>query len=154
MSTPQELDLLLNDIEMNCDPTIGSEQCNQFSIDCLSLIRHKLPPIAEEGLTIVTEYLEGRVPLRSVTDMLVKCWQYLKENYNQASPDDPVVSAIRAVIFPLTAQKDPQQRDIVDHLSLFLTLVNNVEPHYDDEESLMRKHFAKCLEGTTIKFEK
>ena len=148
-SESKSLDLLLNDIEMGCDPAIGSEQVNRFSIDCLSLIRHKLPRIAAEGLALTTEYLEGRAPLESVTDMLVKCWQYLKENHEHAPLNDPVVSAIRAVIFPLDAQKHPEKRDIVDHLSFFLMLVNNVEPHFEEEEGLLRKHFAKCLEVPT-----
>ena len=51
----------------------------------------------------------------AVSDMLVKCWQYLKENGNQAPLQDPEVSAVRAVIFLLDAQKHPEQCDIVDH---------------------------------------
>src|SRR5690349_18573969 len=91
VNTSEKLDLLLNDIEMHCDPAIGSQQVNQFSIDCLSLIRRKLPPIAAEGLALTIEYLEGRVPFQSVTDMLAKCWQYLKENHENVPLDDPVV---------------------------------------------------------------
>src|SRR5437773_8917117 len=94
----KQLDSLLNDIEMRCDPAIGSKQCNAFSLDCLSLIRHKLPPIAAEGVAIATEYFEGRVPLKSVTDMLIRMWQYLDEHHQQTAIDDPKVSAIRAVI--------------------------------------------------------
>jgi hypothetical protein len=48
----EKIDDLLNDIEINCDPAIGSRACTRFSLDCLTLIRHKLPPIAEEGLAV------------------------------------------------------------------------------------------------------
>jgi hypothetical protein len=141
----QNLTGLLNDIEINCDPTIGSRECSQFSLDCLALIRHKLPPIAEEGLALGTAYLEGRVPVQSVIDMLIKCWQYLAENHKHTPMDDPAVNAIRAVIFPLDAQKNPEERNIVDHLSSFLEFVNIVEPHHKEEEALLRTCFAKCL---------
>ncbi len=141
----QKLDLLLNDVEINCDPTIGSRECIQFTLDCLKLIRGKLPPIAEQGVSVVSDYLERRTSLQVVLDALLRAWEYLKENCKNTSIEDPVVSAIRAVICALHAQKNPQQRDIVDHLSFFLELVNNVEPHYEEEEALLRTYFAKCL---------
>jgi hypothetical protein len=80
--------------------------------------------------------------------MGAKCWQYLNENYKHVSLKDPVVSAIRAVIFPLHAQQHPDDHNVVDHLSFFLSLVNNVEPHIAEEESFLRKHFIGCLPAT------
>ena len=141
----QKLDDLLNDIEMNCYPAIGVEPCIRFSLDCLALVQHKLPLIAEEARFLVAEYLEGRVSLQSIKEMLAKCWQYLKENRNHHPAEEPTESAIRAVIFPLTALRDFAERDIVDHLGLFLEFVNQVEPHYGEEEALLRKYFADCL---------
>ena len=140
-----KLNDLLNGIESNCDPTVGSPECTQFSLDCLALIRHKLPPIAQEGISVVRDYYEGRVPLQVVADTLTKCWQYLDQHHKNVPFAETAVSAIRAVIFPLSAQTNPQDKDIVDHLSLFLKFVNNVEPHYEEEESLLRTHFSKCL---------
>jgi hypothetical protein len=145
MDASRELDRLLNDIEIGCDPPVGGPECNRFSLDCLALIRYKLPPVALEGLACVTEYLAGQLTLQSVTDMRIKCWQYLDENYKHAPLDDPMVSAVRAVICPLHAQQNPDERNIVDHLSFFLMLVNNVEPHFQEEESLLRAYFAHCL---------
>jgi len=141
----KRLDDLLNDIEINCNPAIGSEQCNGFSVECLSLIRHRLPPIACEALDLLKDYRTGRTELESVTKMIVQCWKYLDEKHGGREIHHPEVSAVRAVIFPLDAQKHPKDRNIVDHLSFFLTLVNNVEPHCEEEEALLRKHFAECL---------
>jgi hypothetical protein len=146
LSQGEKLDQLLNEIEICCDPEIGDDRCNQFCLDCLALIRHKLPPIAADALVVVTDYREGRVPLKSVVDMTVKCWKYLDENHGHQPLDDPLVSAIRAVIFPLSAQRTPAERDLVDHLSFFLMLVNNVEPHCGEEEALLRKYYAGCLD--------
>jgi hypothetical protein len=146
MANPsQKLDDLLNDVEINCDPTIGSRESIRFTLDCLYLILGKLPRIAEQGITVVSDYLERRTSLQSVEDTRARCWEYLGQNYKNTSIEDPVVSAIRAVIFPLWAQQYPEQRDIVDHLSVFLELVNYLEPHYEEEEALLRTHFAKCL---------
>jgi len=141
----QRLDNILNDIEINCDPTIGSRECTQFSLDCLALIRHRLPPIASEAAKIVRRYLENQLSLEDVIDTSLKCWQYLDEHYKNVPITDPSVSSIRAVIFPLDAQKTQERRNIVDHLSSFLELVNNVEPHHMQEEELLRVHFAKCV---------
>ena len=141
----QRLSDLLNDIEINCDPGIGGGQCNAFSIECLFLIQHKLPPIAVEALGILNDYLAGRIPVKSVLDALVGLWKYLDTNHPQRGVDNLEISAIRAVIFPLDAQKSPEMRNIVDHLGFFLQFVNNVEPHYEEEEVLLRKHFGECL---------
>lgn len=149
MEMSRRLDLLLNEIEMNCDPNIGGEECNQFSVDCLLLIQDKLPPIAVEALTVLQDYLERCASLVSVTEMLARCWKYLRMAYPEAPLNDPSVSAIRAVIFPLDAQKHPENLNIVDHLSFFLMLVNNVEPHFAEEEMLLRKHFINCLNAAT-----
>jgi hypothetical protein len=58
----KKLDSLLNEIEIKCDPPIGGPECHRFSVDCLSLIRHKLPPVAEEAFLRLTEYLEEQAP--------------------------------------------------------------------------------------------
>ena len=141
----QKLDSLLNIIEMNCDPTIGSSECNRFSLDCLSLIQHELPSIAAQAFTLLTEYINGQARLQTLVDMRIKCWQYLDENHKHAPLHDPVVSAIRAVIFSLQAQQTPEERNFVDHLSSFLMWLNNVEPHFEEQESLLQKHFAQCF---------
>src|SRR5262245_670363 len=86
----QKLDDLLNDINMNCEPLVFSKPCYQCSVDCLALIRHKLPPVAQEGLDLLINYLAGRVSVRSITEMRAKCWRYLNENHKQPRLDLPV----------------------------------------------------------------
>ena len=124
---------------------VGSEQCIQFMTECLSLIQHKLPPIAVEAMAVAREYSAGRISVRTVSEMLVKCWEYLKEHHPGVLFEHPEVAALRAVICLLHAQKHPQACNIVDHLSFFLWLVEDVESHREQEEALLRKHFAKCL---------
>jgi hypothetical protein len=141
----QRLEDLLNQVEINCDPTIGAQECVQFQLDCLALIHHKLPLTAVQSIATLSEYLQGSVPLTNVTNALVNCWAYLDQNHKNSPLAQPEVSAIRATIFPLKAQETPLERNIVDHLSFFLELVNNVEPHLNEEETLLRLHFGKCL---------
>jgi hypothetical protein len=146
MTNPSHiLEDLLNDIEINGDPTVGSAECTQFSLACLALIRHKLPPIAERGVATLRDYLDGRVSLETVVRAKVACWEFLGGAHKDAPLTDPIVAAVRAVIFPLEAQRVPQERDIVDHLAFFLEFVNDVEPHYEEEEALLRTCFSKCL---------
>jgi hypothetical protein len=141
----QELSELLNRIEENCDPPIGSQQCNDFMLECLSLIREKLPPISLEAMEVLRKYFSRVVKIEAVSEMLVKCWHHIDENYKGVDSCHVEVSAIRAVIFPLDAQRRAHERDIVDYLESFLTFVNQVEPHPEKEEDLLRKHFAKCI---------
>jgi hypothetical protein len=147
LSQIQRLDSLLNDIEQICDPPIGSQASIQFSLACLALVRHRLPQIAEHVRAFSAEHLERPAPLGEVEELLVRCWRYLEENHKNAPLEDPTVSAFRAVICILHAQKHPEERAIVDHLSFFLMLVNNLEPHHQEQESLLRTHFAQCLEA-------
>ncbi len=144
-NTSDKLDAVLNEIEMNCDPANGSDQCNRFRIACLSLVRSKLPPIAVEGFELANGHIEGHVSMQLITAMLSRCWQYLKENHHHDPLNHPIVSGIRAVICLLYGQTHPEERDIVDHMGFFLMLVNNVEPHFEEEESLLRVFFGKCL---------
>ena len=144
-NTDQELNEILNKIEENCDPLIGSKQCNDFMLECLSLIREKLPPISLEAIDVLREYFAGRVKIEAVSEILVKSWHHIDKNYKGVDNRHVEVSAIRAVIFPLDAQRRARERDIVDYLGSFLTFVNQVEPHPKEEEDLLRKHFAKCI---------
>jgi hypothetical protein len=139
------LDSLLNVIERNCDPTTGSEQCTRFSLECLLLIQHKLTPIVFEAIDVISDYLAGNGQLHSITAMRVRLWEYLDTNRREEKHDDSEVAAIRAVIFPLCGLDNPQLRDIVDHLSFFLEFINLIEPHYEEEEVLLRKYFKECL---------
>jgi len=144
-NTDHALNELLNEIEEKCDPLVGSKECNDFMLECLSLIQEKLPPISLEAMALLRGYFVGRITIDAVSDMLVKCWRYIDENYKGVDHGGAEVSAIRAVIFPLDAQRRAQERDIVDYLGSFLTFVNQVEPHPKKEEDLLRKHFAKCM---------
>jgi hypothetical protein len=141
----REVDEILSKIEENCNPSIGSAECNEFSLECLSLIRDKLPPIALQALDVLREYFGRRVPIEAVNDMRLKCWHHIDEHYRTVASSHAEVSSIRSVIFPLDAQRRAHEREIVDHLSCFLTFVNQVESHLDEEEALLRKHFTKCL---------
>jgi len=140
-----KIGLLLNDIEQTCDPPVGCEGCRRFTVECLSLIRHKLPSIATEAIGVAENCLAGHTGLEPVSEVLVGSWQYLDQHYPAAPLSDPNVSGIQAVIFLLHAVLHPEESDIVDHLSCFLMLVNNVEPHQKEQERLLYKHFGECL---------
>lgn len=145
MTKSERLDHLLNRIEMGCNPEVGLKQSSDFMMECLSLIKSKLPRVASEGLRISNEYIAGRAQRESIIEALEKCWSDLRENHSGQQINEHEVSGIRATICLLHAQAHPHERDIVDQLSFFLTLVNNVEPHFEKEEFLLRRHFAQCL---------
>jgi len=140
-----DIGFLLNDIEEKCNPRIGDEECHRFSMDCLALIRHRLPAIGVEAMRVLDEYKAGHAERDVLDKMYIKCWQYLRENCPEQKLSDPKFSSIRAVLFPLDAQRNPEPRDILNHVVLFLQFINNVEPHMDSERELLKKYFYKCL---------
>lgn len=145
MSTAQEIDGLLNQIEETSNPTVGSKASTQFMLECLALIEEKLPPLATEAAELTNRYLSGRAKLEAVIEMRSKCWRHIDECRKTGDCDSLEVNAIRAVIFPLDAFEHPAEHDVVEHLSAFLAFVNHVEPHFQQEEALLRKHFASSL---------
>src|SRR5579864_2624218 len=114
-SPRDQLVALLVDIEKNCDPPVGGERCQDFSLDCLSLIVHKVPPVAVDALKVLQEYRSRQVQLQSVLDTLVGLWQYLDQHETNLSESE--VSAVRAVICLVHAQKEPRTEDMVDHMA-------------------------------------
>jgi hypothetical protein len=147
VSTALELDRLLNQIEESSDPAIGSNASSQFMLECLALVEQSLPPLAMEAVQSVRHYLAGRLDLEAIIHIRSKCWRRIDECRQTSDGDSSEVIAIRAAIFPLHAQEHPTERDLVDHLSAFLAFVNRVEPHFEEEEALLRKHFANSLES-------
>jgi len=68
VSTAQEIDLVLNQIEETSNPKVGSRASNQFMLECLALIEERLPPLATEAAELINHYLSGRVKLDAVIE--------------------------------------------------------------------------------------
>jgi hypothetical protein len=140
----QNLNLLLNDIEETCDPEIGSEASRNFSLDCLSLIAARSPSICEEALRLLKS--ESEIQTTALDELYVRCWNFIESHLPNKPITTPEVSAVRATICTLYAATHRHERNIVDHLSFFLELVNNVLPISERHEELLRQHFAGCFE--------
>lgn len=146
-TSPAKLYLLLNAIEENCDPTQYRDLLVPYMIDCTSLIEHQMPAVAIAGFRVSKDYAAGMVSMESVREAKQRCWEDLQKNHTDTRLDDPEVSAIRSVICVLQRQLEPESDDFLDFTSFFLHLTNNVEPHPDQQEALIRKHFALCLDS-------
>ena len=140
-----KLDLLLNEIEVNCDPVTYSSFVAGCMVDCVSVIEHRLPPMAKTGLLVCRSYPSGGSSLQQLKDAILDCWTVLGEGGQESRLEIPDVSATRAILCILKHLEGAEQHDAVDQMSFFLQLVNNVEAHEDDQEALLRKHFAACL---------
>ena len=133
------LDLMLNDIEEH-QKTESTDKCARFMLACLSQIRHRLPPLAEQALDLAQRYAEGTVAAADVIQMRVECWQQLRGH--EMELHNPSVCALRAVICVLHTPELGQQEGLVDLLSFFLVLVNKIESRYDQQARLLRECFA------------
>ena len=140
------LDLLLNSIEEECDPPKYLRLRDAFVIDCMTMIGHRLPPVASRALQVANDFRTGLASLASVRDAHQACWEELRIGHKEMHLDDPEVSAIRAAVCILHGQLHPESDDFVDSVSFCLRLLNNVEPHLAQQESLLHKYFRDCLE--------
>ncbi len=140
----QRLDLMLNEIEENCDPGIGSSESMQFMLDCMRLISTELPEFATGVLHAIERSVVERPDHHELDLLLRDCWAFVDQQ-QRGHPGDSTVPAVRALICVLQAQRNPEQRDIVDHLSFFISLLNRVKPHFSEEALLLKKRFSNCL---------
>jgi hypothetical protein len=143
-----KLDLLLNEIETNCDPATYSSSIAACMVDCVVVIEHQLPPKAKAGLRICKAYLSGESSFQQLKSAILNCWKGLGNGGDENRFDVPHVSATRAILCILKHLEGKDPHDLVDQMSFFLQLVNNVKAHEDDQEALLRKHFAACLAGS------
>ena len=135
---PTELNLLLNEIEQRVGSEWSWTSCAHFMVECLFIVKDRLPPLALDGLAIAQLYLAGCSSSQEVSNMRVRCWQELPGELSMKT-DDPRVAAIRAVICVL--QTSLESSEGLDLLSFFLQLVNRIEPHYEAQYRLLSKHF-------------
>ena len=142
-----KLDLLLNSIEENCDPTRYRAAWIPYLIACAALVEHRMPAVAIASFGVSRDYAAGRVSMQSVREAMQRCWEDLQKGHREMRLDDPQVSAVRAVICVLQRQLEPESDDFLDFTSFFLQVVDNVEPHPDEEEALLREHFGLCLDA-------
>ena len=135
----------LNDIEENCAPPLGEGLTVQFMVDCLSLINHRLPPPALQVLDLTKAMSSDERYLQAVTDLRHRCWTVVDAVTRNPGESSSQVSAVSASIFLIDARLRPEEREFLNSVVLFLESVNQVEPHLEEELTLLRKHFSKCL---------
>lgn len=140
-----KVDLLLNDIEENCDLTEYGSSVAACMVDCVSVIEHQLPPTAKAGLLVCRSYLSGESFLQQLKSAILDCWAGLGKGGQESRLEIPDVSATRAILCILKCLEGEDLHDLVDQMSFFLQLVNNVEAHEDEQEALLRKYFVACL---------
>ena len=138
------LDLALNDIEEDCGTAIAGERVLRFQLATLKLIEKELPEIVTEAISAAQRYLAGQETRMGLRSLQLKCWSVLDEKYPGQTLSNPEVSAIRAAIFLLHAGQVDQDDDFVNASSFFLNLINNIEPHYEEELHLMKTILARC----------
>lgn len=140
-----KLDALLNAIEENCDPTAYRDLVIPYMLDCASLIETRMPAVALASFGVSNGHAAGRVSIQSVTEAIQRCWGELQKDRRETNLDDPEVSATRAVICVLQRQLELESDDFLNLTSFFLQLLNNVQPHLDEQEALLRRHFPSCI---------
>jgi len=132
--------LLLNSIEENCE--LSRDQIARFKLDVLALIGPKLLPIASESMALAKDFMTGSISESAIASALERCWNSSDQNRGLTTPES---NSTRAVICLLYGLIHGEKDDVVDSLSFFLTLVNNVEPHVSRELELLHRHFRDCL---------
>jgi hypothetical protein len=143
ISSTKLIDVLYS-IEENCARADYQHSVVPCMIDCAKLIAHEMTPATAESFQIAQRYVNQATSLQSVSDAISSCWKEL-EHGREMRVSDPEVSATRAVLCILHAQLHGPSDEFLDAMSFFLQLINNAEPHHQEELELLQHHFASCL---------
>lgn len=152
MTTPAQLDLLLNSIEENCAPAKYEQALLPFMFDCADLIEARLPWVARESLCVAQSFAQKLLDMGALEQAVITCWQAIGDGPQSLQVDNPQVAGIRAVICILHSQLHSENKQIhpecgefVDLMSFYLQLLNNVEPCFQQQEALIKERFGACL---------
>lgn len=111
-----------------------------FMLESLSLIRHRLHPIAANAFEAAEQYWKGDSRLVNLEVIQVSCWNYLDTNIATAHTSEFESASIRAVTCVIYAT--PPDQDVFEFLSVFSQLTNKIEPHEVEQLQLLKKHFG------------
>lgn len=137
----------LNNLVADIDEQLGANRacnrrCYSFMLDCLALIRHLLPPVAIAGIAVTERLLQNGFAATDWPELEAprrNCWAEVKR-LETIPGSEAQIAAVRAALF---ATYPPDGKDdLVDVLSVFLEFANEAEPHFVEQEQLLRKHFA------------
>jgi len=144
--SPERLDLLLSQVDDKCELSDILSEAISFEADCLRLVCHAIPPQCSQDAELVFNFKRDRPTRDAAGVALGRCWTVLKKDYPGKDVDDVSVSAVRALICALTLVQAKELGDVVDDLGFFLEMLHHVEPHFEEEESLIRSHFGQYLD--------
>jgi len=152
MTNPAQFDLLLNSIEENCPPAEYEQALLPFMFDCADLIEPRLPQVARESLSIAKSFAQGHLDMEALEHAVISSWKAIGDGPQGLQVDNPQVAGIRAVICILHRELHsenkyihPECGELVDSISFYLQLLNNVEPCFQRQDVLIKKWFGACL---------
>lgn len=114
-----------NEITNLFEASVGDDfnKCNILILDCLKLIDQSLmPDIGIEALSVARRYWKEKdVDEKSLEDIRIRCWKYLKERGESTDFENPRVCSLRAVICSLYS--NPCSDFVSDHIEIFIEMM-------------------------------
>ena len=136
-SEPGDLYDLLGDLEQSRQLQ-DEQKIQRFSCACCRLIWAKLPPIAQEALTLGEDFSKGLVSPKRLVEERVKLWEFLgKDSCDYSSPK---VNATRAVICCLFENIDLERAH--EDVCAVMDFCNNVESREGEQFELLLRIFS------------
>jgi len=139
-NAPKLLESLLDEIELRCNPEIGSEEARNFRIGCLSIIAGSMADICVEALNALKRRSCGGVSDEDLAALSTRCLDAIEDEESTAP-----FGAILAVGEALYAELHPHERNFSEYHRSFVDSINGVDPHYEQCIQLLQQHFPNCL---------
>jgi hypothetical protein len=114
----------------------------KFMISYIGLMKGDLPKEAVEAVATARKLAEGKLRPDELEGAQQKCWAYLRRIDPMGINNVPDVFAVKAAMRML--YPDPDDSDILDIVSYFLTMADGFEDHSAEAPSLLKQYFPSA----------
>lgn len=98
-------------------------QCLLFMVDCLQLVEHGLPPVAQHALAVAEKFCNGTASAKQLLEQKLLCWNYLDERKLSFAFELKRARLVRATLCALYPEV-PEEGDVYVLLEWFMEMLD------------------------------
>lgn len=97
--------------------------CLLFMVDCLRLVEHLLPTVAQHALAVAEKFCNGTASARQLLEQKMACWTYLDERELSVAFESRRARLVRATLCALYPDA-PEDGDVYTLLEWFMEMLD------------------------------
>lgn len=100
------------------------QQCLLFMVDCLRLVEHLLPTVAQQALAVAEKFCNGTASAEELLEQRLLCWNYLEERELSFAFELKRARLVRATLCALYPEP-PEDGDVYTLLEWFMEMFDS-----------------------------